>query len=159
MAANFWQRHGNMTASLDDLLRLWEGLRGAAELPPHSAFTPEVLRRWLPNILIVEVHRGEKRFYYRLAGTALNAHCNMNFTGRWLEDMRIEGSPGYWEANFTTTAALREPRLGAVPQFDADFNQRRCSWLMLPLEADLPARGGPGPLELVILGCVLFSGL
>ena len=72
--------------------------------------------------------------------------------------MRIDGSPGYWEANFAATSAMREPRLGAVPQFDADFNQRRCSWLMLPLEPDLPPRGGPGPLELVILGCVLFSG-
>ncbi len=158
MAARFLQRHGDMIASLDDLLRLWEGLRGEAALPPHSAFTPEILRRWLPNILIVEVHRGEKRFYYRLAGTALNAYYNMTFTGRWLEDMRIDGSPGYWEANFAATAAMREPRLGAVPQFDADFNQRRCSWLMLPLEPDLPPRGGPGPLELVILGCVLFSG-
>ncbi|MDY0872195.1 PAS domain-containing protein [Dongia rigui] len=147
-----------MVASLDDLFRLWENLRGTAEMPLHSAFGPEVLRPWLPNLLIVEVHRAEKRFYYRLAGTALSARYNMNFTGRWLEDMRIEGSPGYWEANFAATAAMREPRLGAVPQFDADFNQRRCTWLMLPLVPDLPPRGGPGPLDLVILGCVLFGG-
>jgi hypothetical protein len=147
-----------MAASLDDLFRLWEKLRGEAELPLHSAFGPEVLRPWLPNLLIVEVHQAQKRFYYRLAGTALSARYNMNFTGRWLEDMRIEGSPGYWEANFAATAEMRAPRLGAVPQFDPHFNQRRCSWLMLPLEPDLPPRGGPGPLELVILGCVVFSG-
>ena len=147
-----------MVASLDDLFRLWSDLRGQSALPRHSDFTPEILRPWLPNILVVEVHRATKRFYYRLAGTALSARYNMNFTGRWLEDMRIAGSPGYWEANFSRAAETREPILGTVPRFDADFNQRRCNWLMLPLQPDLPPRGGPGPLDLVILACVLFSG-
>lgn len=144
--------------NLDDLMQLWSDLRGSAPLPLHSAFGPELLRPWLPNIAIVEVHRGAKRFYYRLAGSGLGTRYDTNFTGRWLEDMRINGSPGYWEANYAACTTERAPRLGAVPRFDDAFNQRACSWLMLPLEPDLPPRGGSGPLDLVILACVHFNG-
>ena len=116
--------------NLDDLMQLWSDLRGSAPLPLHSAFGPELLRPWLPNIAIVEVHRGAKRFYYRLAGSGLGTRYDTNFTGRWLEDMRINGSPGYWEANYAACTTERAPRLGAVPRFDDAFNQRACSWLM-----------------------------
>ncbi len=146
-----------MIAKLDHLLRLWEAKRGGDAMPVQSAFGAEDLRPWLPNVALIEVHAGPKRFFYRLAGTALVTRYGVNFTGRWLEDLRIPDSPGYWEQQYALTAAEKTPRLGAVPQFDADYNQRSCSWLMLPLIPDLAPRGGPGPIELVILACVQFN--
>ncbi|MBK8159850.1 MAG: PAS domain-containing protein [Rhodospirillaceae bacterium] len=143
--------------SLDGLQLIWDELCGGNALPPHSAFGPEILKPWLSHLAIVEVHQGPRRFYYRLAGSVLEDRFGIDFTGRWLEDLRIPGSPGYWEQHYAAVAQTRRPQQGSVAHFDPRFNQKVCNWLMLPLLPDLKPRGGPGPLDLVILVAVAFA--
>jgi hypothetical protein len=143
---------------LDRLLGTWEEARGDAPLPPHSRFGAEQLRPWLPSVTLVEVYPGPRRFFYRLAGTELERIYGMSFAGRWLEDLRIPGSDGYWEKQYAAVAASRQPLGGSVAHFDLERNQKTCRWLMLPLLPDRAPMGGTGPLDLVILACVLFEG-
>ncbi len=59
------------------LRALWIQLRGEARVPLRSAFSPELLKPWLPNIVIVEAVGTPPRFRVRLAGTAV-----VRFAGR-----------------------------------------------------------------------------
>lgn len=142
------------------LRRLWDAARaqdgrGEDALPRQSRFDAFALRPWLPNVILLEVHRGPKRFFYRLTGSRIDEMYGQNFTGRWLEDLRIGGSEGYWERSYAQVAAERRPLTGTVGHVDLARNQMMCSWIMLPLEPDLPPRG-PGPMELVILVGIMF---
>jgi hypothetical protein len=81
---------GELTAvELDEtvaaLRGLWERLKGEAVVPPRSAFTPELLKRWLPNIVIVVAIGG--RFNVRLAGTAAVRFAGRDFTGKFLDEV------------------------------------------------------------------------
>lgn len=135
--------------------RLWDQAGGKDGLPRQSHFDAFALRPWLPNVILVEVHRGPKRFFFRLTGSNIDEMYGQNFTGRWLEDLRIAGSEGYWESNYARVATERKPLTGAVAHVDLSRNQMMCSWIMLPLLPDLPPRG-PGPMDLVILAGIMF---
>ncbi len=149
-----------MTDAVDQALaglrRLWEEAGGTEELPPQSAFDAFVLRPWLGNIAMVEVHGGPKRFFFRLTGSKIDHVYGRNFTGQWLEDPRIAGSEGYWEKMYARVVDERQPLPGSVAIFDPRWNQKMCRWLLLPLRADLPPRGGPNATGLVVLACVMF---
>ncbi len=139
--------------------RLWDAAAleagGDGALPPQSRFDAFALRPWLPNVILVEVHRGPKRFFYRLTGSHIDEMYGQNFTGRWLEDLRIAGSEGYWERSYAQVAAERRPLTDTIGHVDLARNQMMCSWIMLPLRPDLPPRG-PGPMDLVILVGIMF---
>lgn len=135
--------------------RLWDAARSGDALPPQSKFDAFALRPWLPNVILVEVHRGPKRFFFRLTGSCIDEKYGRNFTGHWLEDLRIAGSDGYWESNYARVAAERAPRTGSVPYIDPARNQMMCNWIMLPLAPDRPPRAG-GVVELVILAGIMF---
>lgn len=141
--------------ALASLQRLWAAAGSVDALPPQSKFDAFALRPWLPNVILLEVHRGPKRFYYRLTGSRIDKMYGQNFTGRWLEDLRIPGSDGYWERNYAKVADERAPLSGTVPHMDLARNQIMCRWVMLPLAADLPPRGGAA-IELVILAGLMF---
>ena len=147
-------------AAVAAMRRLWDGAamevgNGGGALPPQSRFDAFALRPWLPNVILVEVHRGPKRFFYRLTGSHVDEMYGQNFTGRWLEDLRIVGAEGYWEKSYARVAAERRPLTGMVAHVDMARNQVMCSWIMLPLRPDLPPHGA-GPMDLVILAGIMF---
>jgi hypothetical protein len=142
------------------LRRLWDvaaaNAGGDADaLPRQSRFDAFALRPWLPNVILLEVHPGPKRFFYRLTGTRIDEMYGQCFAGRWLEDLRISGSEGYWERNYAIVADTRRPHSGSVAHVDLARNQMMCTWTMLPLAPDLPPRG-PGPAQLIILAGIMF---
>jgi hypothetical protein len=69
------------------LRALWTGLKGDAQVPLRSAFGPEVLKPWLPNIVIVEAVGTPVRFRVRLAGTAAVGFAGRDFTDKFLDDV------------------------------------------------------------------------
>jgi len=74
----------NATAALR---ALWSRLRGEAPVPLRSDFSPELLKPWLPNIVIVEAVGAPPRFRVRLAGTAAVSFAGRDFTDRFLDDV------------------------------------------------------------------------
>ena len=75
---------GKATGALRDL---WSRLKGDAHVPLRSAFTPELLKPWLSNIVVVEAVGTEPRFLVRLAGTAAVSFAGRDFTGKFLDDV------------------------------------------------------------------------
>jgi hypothetical protein len=69
------------------LRALWSRLKGEARVPLRSAFSPEVLKPWLPNIAVVEAVGTPPRFRVRLAGTAAVSFAGRDFTDRFLDDV------------------------------------------------------------------------
>jgi hypothetical protein len=67
------------------LRALWSQLKGDARVPLRSAFTPELLKPWLPNIVIVEANGS--RFRVRLAGTAVVGFAGRDFTDKFLDEV------------------------------------------------------------------------
>jgi hypothetical protein len=64
-----------------------EPLRGETRVPLRSDFSPELLKPWLPNIVIVEVVGAPARFRVRLAGTAAVSFAGRDFTDKFLDDV------------------------------------------------------------------------
>jgi hypothetical protein len=69
------------------LRALWGRLKGDAQVPLRSVFDPEVLKPWLPNIVIVEALGPPTRFRVRLAGTAAVGFAGRDFTDRFLDEV------------------------------------------------------------------------
>ncbi|MEZ5830023.1 MAG: PAS domain-containing protein [Dongiaceae bacterium] len=70
-----------------EMRALWSGLKGGARVPLRSAFGPETLKRWLPNIAIVEAVGAPPRFRVRLAGTAAVSYADRDFTDKFLDEV------------------------------------------------------------------------
>jgi hypothetical protein len=65
---------------------VWEAARGDRKMPLKSAIDAFVLRRFLPYIVLTDIHRDPFRVRYRLVGTALVAANKEDYTGKWLAD-------------------------------------------------------------------------
>jgi hypothetical protein len=69
------------------LRTLWGRLKAETRVPLRSDFTPELLKPWLPNIVIVEAVGAPPRFRVRLAGTAAVSFAGRDFTDRFLDEV------------------------------------------------------------------------
>lgn len=77
--------------SLDWVLEYWRSLRGDRVMPARRDFDPtDVPPKILPNLLLVEV-LDEKRFLYRLHGTAHVEATGWDLTGSYLHELPERG--------------------------------------------------------------------
>lgn len=100
------------------LRALWSGLRNGARVPLRSAFGPELLRPWLPNIVIVEAVGIQPRFRVRLAGTAAVSFAGRDFTDKFLDEVI---PPEQYE--ITTAPYIRAIDAGAPMEDDVLSHQ------------------------------------
>ena len=77
--------------AVEALRRLWLDAKGDARVPLRDAFTPESLRPWLSNIVLVEALGVPARFRIRLAGTAAVSFAGRDFTGKFLDEVIATG--------------------------------------------------------------------
>lgn len=98
------------------LRRIWNDARnstaGDSGVPQRGAFTPEVIKAWLPNIAIVEAVAGEagrRRFRVRLAGTAAAAFGGRDLTGMFLDEAVVPEHYGATIAPYLNAIETRAP--------------------------------------------------
>jgi hypothetical protein len=101
------------------LRRIWDdantGLTAkgsGVRVPPRAAFTPEVLKPWLPNIGIVEVVQdggAAPRFRVRLAGTAAAAFGGRDLTGKFLDEAAAPGQYDTFVAPYLQAMQTGQP--------------------------------------------------
>jgi hypothetical protein len=120
--------------------KFWVEARGEARLPPVSAINPRRMPRALiPNISVIAIEDGPKRFLIRLVGNAVTTATGQNLAGRYAEDIkggertvqRFEAclasrEPYYYEGNLTF--AVHDFRLYkalVMPFGDEDGTVRR----------------------------------
>ncbi len=80
-----------MSVSLPDqarsLLAYWEMACGDKPVPSGDALDPAVLRRWSSDIVILELHEGEKRLYIKLHGNNVARNIGNYYASGYLEDV------------------------------------------------------------------------
>jgi len=70
-----------------DFLDFCTGVKPADQLAERVHFTPESLRPWLGNIMILEPNGDMSDFRYRLYGSAIVQRAHFDMTGRWLSEV------------------------------------------------------------------------
>lgn len=104
-----------------DLLTLWQAGRAADQpqsLPLRSAFDPLALRRFLGNLLIVDIERAapaasamaaDTRYRYRLIGTEVAQMSGRDMTNQRFEDIYDPVALGEMRYCFGSVADSRRP--------------------------------------------------
>lgn len=111
------------------LVAYWHEKRGARAMPGRDDIDPGEIRDLLPNIVMIDVEQ-PFRIRYRLVGTRVADFNRLDFTGRYLDELRWDGHGRY-------TRAYQRVVEGRVPVYGVD------SW---PLARELSGRS-----EIVIL--------
>jgi hypothetical protein len=64
----------------------WRSKRGDKDIPSWSDIDPSEMKRVLPCLFVVEIHRNPFRVYYRLVGTRASLFRG-DLTGRFLDEI------------------------------------------------------------------------
>jgi hypothetical protein len=76
---------------LRNLSSYWHSKKGTGIAPPRSAIKPEEIRAALPNIALLDVVGDQPRFRVRLFGTGLVDAYGEDITGRFLDEVDLDG--------------------------------------------------------------------
>ena len=121
--------------ALRELHGYWEARRGERAIPSRADMDPvELPRPLLPNLFLVDVEEGPRRFRYRLVGTELTGVMRRELTGRYIDEMpflfRKFALPAYAEVMERAAPTYRE-----INAIEALW-RIRYKRLLLPLSED-----------------------
>lgn len=78
--------------SLKDLHAYWLAKKGTKVAPPRSAIVPDEIVALLPYIALIDVVAGDPlRYRFRLFGTALVAAYGQDVTGKYVDEIDLNG--------------------------------------------------------------------
>jgi hypothetical protein len=148
---------------LRDLFVYWDSGRNGRPFPRRSDIDPIDIPRLLPHVFLVNVERGEGlRFRVRLAGTYVEAAFQQFTTGRYLEEIKLNGQTDDILARYSECAQTGIPVLSRHVFVNEDHRSFDYQRLLLPLAVDDDTRvdmifGGicfaaPLPTPLVLPG-------
>lgn len=123
-------------AELSALWRLWNAVRGVRQMPTRRDFSPELLRPWLGNLALLDVHAEPPRFHYRLVGTHIVANLKFDPTGKAFDDIVANPAAdpqtrGAYACLKTASPVFETVRPRRTIGFSFDYHR-----LSLPLSAD-----------------------
>lgn len=91
---------------LQELLNLWESLKGDRRYPSRGDFDPHTLKPWLGNIELIDVIGSDPpRYKFRLVGTRITAIDGLDATGRFADEVfskNYAGIVGDYDEVFAT---------------------------------------------------------
>jgi hypothetical protein len=94
----------------------WSAQGGAGGIPDRSAFDPTRYPRLLPNMIIAQATTEPFRIQYRLVGTKVADVLNIDFTGRYLDELMDEATNTPWQDYYVESFEQRVPILGVVTE-------------------------------------------
>jgi hypothetical protein len=123
------------TEPLKEIWRLLETLRGERTMLSRADIEPSDLKRVLPTVCLIEVHRQPLRFRFRLAGTAWRTDLGFEPTGMWLHDWPHQSQKQLWETAWTAATEARRA-LRARRHAIVDGVRLVYEAIMMPLSKD-----------------------
>ncbi|MEP5771250.1 PAS domain-containing protein [Nisaea sp.] len=122
---------------LDWMLNHWCALRANRVMPTRREFDPtEVPPKTLPNLMIVEIQE-EKRFLYRLHGTAHVEAVGWDLTGSYLDELPERGGyRDYIIGIYERLVQERAPLFTESTIHWKDYVTRSTQRLMMPFSND-----------------------
>jgi hypothetical protein len=116
------------------LVAYWQARRGDGAMPLRADIDPAEIRDLLPNIVMIDIEQ-PFRVRYRLVGTKVVDFNQIDFTGRYLDELR-------WDSGGRYTRAYRLLATSAAPLYGVDAwplagqMTGRSEIVMLPLSSD-----------------------
>jgi len=75
-------------APIQGMLSYWRSKCAGGDIPSREDIEPHEIPAVLPDLYLMNVGDGGRRFQYRLVGTRIEEFLGMNFTGLWLDEVR-----------------------------------------------------------------------
>jgi hypothetical protein len=91
------------------MLAYWDSKRHGRAMPRRSDIDPTELVPLLPNLMLVDVVRDDRRFVYRLVGTGEVQARGQDPTGKSVRDGFFAATPEVAEGNYQRVCDSREP--------------------------------------------------
>jgi hypothetical protein len=136
---------------LRDAHAYWEEKRGTRPMPRRSDINPaELPGHLLPQLQLIDVLDGGRRFYFRLVGTAIVEAFGGEFTGKYTEDVIAADRIAFLHACYRMVVTSRRPvvvRSSYLTDKAPDITANR---LLMPLSHD-------GEHVNIILGALTFE--
>jgi hypothetical protein len=138
-------------ASARWLFDYWRSIHPAHGLPGRRHFDPAAVAPLLPNIVLVDVHRGPLRFRYRLLGSRIDAIHGKTLVGQWLDEAYASHpNAAAMLAEYTRVTETAQPTWRrSAPRVVPDPGCQSIEVLRLPLAAD-------GATVDMVLGLTLY---
>jgi hypothetical protein len=115
--------------------RYWLERCEGPRLPARRAIDPIDLKRYLSNLLLVDVTLHPLRFRYRLFGTGLVRLYQREMTGKYVDDIQSESLRAAVLQAYAQVINRRSPVFSALA-FVVDYHRVKYDRLLLPLAED-----------------------
>ena len=121
---------------LQRLHAYWCEKRGQRIAPARAEIHPDEIRDLLPNVYIIEMIGVPHRFRFRLAGTAVVREYGGEITGKFLDEIDLDGANLPILSEYEKAVAEREPVAGSWHFTKRDGRELSYEHLILPLSSD-----------------------
>ncbi|WP_282609246.1 PAS domain-containing protein [Pelagibius sp. Alg239-R121] len=118
------------------LLDYWVEKRAGRAMPDRSDIDPIDIPKLLPDIGLLDVIDGGRRFYFRVVGSSINRAFGHDYTGHFLDEVAPIGYSQFITLLYRKVVQTRSPvySLGKCRYRDASV--RSIQRLLLPLTRD-----------------------
>lgn len=101
-----------VSGSVRQLLDWWQAMAGSAGIPDRNQLDPCDLKLLLPNIMLSDVETSPFRIRFRLVGTRVAEASGIDFTGKFLDEIRPPAPGEPWLDEYRRAFAQRAPLFG-----------------------------------------------
>lgn len=145
-------RLGEIDLRLFTFFGYWDSARGAKAMPARSDIDPlDMPTELLPNLFLVEVVDGGRRFKFRLVGSESTIAAGRSLTGFHIDEVNPNRAYGEDVANLYRRVLVRRRPVLSVSHFGfPDQEHRMTQRIMCPLSPD-------GEVVTMVISCQIFD--
>jgi hypothetical protein len=137
--------------ALKRLYEYWLEKKASRFAPARSDIDPVEILPILPHVIIMDVLGTPPRFRYRLVGTAFVQAYGQEITGKFVDEIDLDGQREFIIADYQKMLREREPSLSRWEYTKTDGRHILYERLLLPLSKD-------GETIDMLLGAVTAKG-
>lgn len=115
------------------LLDYWIGKRAQSAMPDRADIDPIDIPKLLPDIGLLDVIDGGRRFYFRVVGSNINRSFGHDYTGHYLDDVAPIGYSQFITLLYRKVVQTRCPVYSLGKCRYRDSSVRSIQRLLLPL--------------------------
>jgi hypothetical protein len=114
----------------------WRDRRRGAAPPSREDIDPSDLKELLPNLALIDVEDGPRRYRFRLVGTEIVARYGQELTGKRLDEVELGSELASISAQYDETVMERAPTYCRHELTRPGDRLLRYERLLLPLSRD-----------------------
>lgn len=145
-------RLGEIDPRLFTFFNYWDSARGAKAMPARADIDPlDMPKELLPNLYLIEVVDGGRRFKFRLVGSESTIAAGRSLTGFHIDEINPNKAYGEYVSNLYRRVLTRKRPVLSVSNLGLpDQEHRMTQRIMCPLSPD-------GQLVTMVISCQVFD--